>query len=691
MIYESFLPWAIETKKFSVSRMQRKFKIGYNYAVTIIDKLVEAGILFENNSSIFPGYVLSTAVNTEYCEKHNIQDILGIYTIHADVYDEIIMELLKRKNDTKNKSSVSCLLERAEAFLSDSNWIMANRYCKKVLDIDEKNANAYLYRLMSYLKISKPDDIVGFGKEIENYYDYKKAYNLGDDKFKEMLDTYGNQVLYNEAAEMLDNVVTSLDCERSKKIFEKLGDFKDSAEKAGYCDDKINQINQGLYSEAIEIIDNAVKTSDYERAKEKLEKLGEFKDSEEKVEYCNNKIKELKDRIEKTYNEAVSLYNSGDYKEAALKLYKCENTKDTLKYLTNILKNNISIACGTSHTVGLKSEDTVVAAGDNGFGQCSVLNWKDIVSIACGNDHTVGLKSDSTVVAAGNNNCGQCNVEDWRNIVSIACKGYHTVGLKSDGIVIAVGSNLFKQCNVSNWKDIVSVACGNDHTVGLKSDGTVVAEGYNGDRQCNVSDWEDIVSVACGKNHTVGLKSDGVLVAVGCNDDGRCNVSNWKDIVSIACGKNHTVGLKSDGTVVEAGDNSCGQCDVQNWNNIDHFTNVKKFLDMKESFERVGREKTNKIKAKIKELEETINNKNEYKDKLNEQVKEIGKEINKVNSDLENIGLALFGKKAAMKKELQDKLDSLNKNEQDINVKLSRTESELTDLQEELGNNYSLL
>jgi alpha-tubulin suppressor-like RCC1 family protein len=43
----------------------------------------------------------------------------------------------------------------------------------------------------------------------------------------------------------------------------------------------------------------------------------------------------------------------------------------------------------------------VVAVGNNDYGQCNVANWTDIIQIATGIYHTVGLKSDGTVVAAG--------------------------------------------------------------------------------------------------------------------------------------------------------------------------------------------------------------------------------------------------------------------------------------------------
>ena len=64
----------------------------------------------------------------------------------------------------------------------------------------------------------------------------------------------------------------------------------------------------------------------------------------------------------------------------------------------------------SSHTVGLKSDGTVVATGDNYVGECDVSGWYDIVAVSAGDCHTVGLKSDGTVVAAGYNNSGRCEV-----------------------------------------------------------------------------------------------------------------------------------------------------------------------------------------------------------------------------------------------------------------------------------------
>ena len=249
----------------------------------------------------------------------------------------------------------------------------------------------------------------------------------------------------------------------------------------------------------------------------------------------------------------------------------------------------VAVSVGEGCTVGLKSDGTVLAAGDCArkglksdgtvLADCynkewvygDVGRWRDIVSVSAGDGNIVGLKSDGTVVAVGYNLYGQCDVGRWRDIVSVSAGDSHTVGLKSDGSVVAVGWHIDHWRDIDRWRDIVSVAKGIHHIVGLKSNGTVLAaggKGYDEYGECNVGGWTDIVSLAAGDDHTVGLKSNGSVVAVGNNRNGQCNVAGWTDIVSVAASGNHTVGLKSDGSVVAVGDNRDGQCNVVAWRDI---------------------------------------------------------------------------------------------------------------------------
>ena len=274
------------------------------------------------------------------------------------------------------------------------------------------------------------------------------------------------------------------------------------------------------------------------------------------------------------YKNAEELLAAGDYLGALSEFDaagKYQDAREQSLYLWNYTGRRSSLAAGYDHTVGLKSDGSVVAVGSSYSGKCNVDGWTDIIAVAAGSYYTVGLKSDGTVVAVGDNDYGQCDVDSWTDIAAIAAGYSHTVGLRSNGTVVTVGDTSLFRGEASKWKGIAAIAAGHYHTVGLKSNGSVVAVGglgLVGENQCDVDDWKGIVAIAAGYNHTVGLKADGTAVAVGNNRAGQCDIDSWTNIIAIAAGDLHTVGLKSDGTVVAAGSNLFGQCDVDNWTDI---------------------------------------------------------------------------------------------------------------------------
>jgi alpha-tubulin suppressor-like RCC1 family protein len=100
--------------------------------------------------------------------------------------------------------------------------------------------------------------------------------------------------------------------------------------------------------------------------------------------------------------------------------------------------------------------------GWNYYGQCNVGDWTDIVQVAAGVVHTVGLRSDSTVIAVGYNDYGQCTVSGWTDIKQVPAGEYyhtivagfgHTVGLKTDGTVVAAGPEV----ELAKWNLVLAV------------------------------------------------------------------------------------------------------------------------------------------------------------------------------------------------------------------------------------------
>ena len=357
----------------------------------------------------------------------------------------------------------------------------------------------------------------------------------------------------------------------------------------------------GTWEEAGSNIIKVVQSREYKRAKQfasgaLADKLADAERlANEHIEEANRRQEELQEKLRPYHHcHAPRTIVAGADHTVGLKsdgtVVACGITADSRRDISG-WTDIVEIADGGFHTVGLKSDGTVVACGITADSRCDISGWTDVVAVAAGIRITLGLKSDGTVLACGTNDDGQCDVSYWKDIVAVAAGYAHTVGLRSDGTVMTCGGNKFGQCNVSGWTDIVAVAAAGGHTVGLKSDGAVVACGDNLSGRCDVSEWKDIVAVAATDEHTVGLKSDGTVMTCGGNKYGQCNVSGWTAIVEIATCYSHTVGLKSDGTVVACGDNENGQCDVSGWKLFDNFDDVVNRAVAKEEQRKAAAEK----------------------------------------------------------------------------------------------------
>ena len=92
----------------------------------------------------------------------------------------------KSGNETAVKSSGSntaSLLERAFMFLEDGDWQSADEYCEKVLDIEPKNATAYLGKLMAELRVKRQKDLKDCIEPFDNNKNYQKAIRFADATF----------------------------------------------------------------------------------------------------------------------------------------------------------------------------------------------------------------------------------------------------------------------------------------------------------------------------------------------------------------------------------------------------------------------------------------------------------------------------------------------------------------------------
>src|SRR4051812_6709794 len=85
----------------------------------------------------------------------------------------------------------------------------------------------------------------------------------------------------------------------------------------------------------------------------------------------------------------------------------------------------------------------IVWGSNNSSGQTNVnvpAALTNVVSIACGDAHTLALKADGTIIAWGNNAYGQTNIPTGLSSVSSVSAGAgYSAALKSNGTVIVWG------------------------------------------------------------------------------------------------------------------------------------------------------------------------------------------------------------------------------------------------------------
>ena len=149
--------------------------------------------------------------------------------------------------------------------------------------------------------------------------------------------------------------------------------------------------------------------------------------------------------LELRYQAAVSLMEQGNYAEAIAAFAALEDYKDSPEKRGETIRMADYAAAEELLAGGDRygAATAFYAMGDyRDARERSFAIWEEIAhreTISGGHSDTVGLKTDGTVVAVGNNDYGKRKVSDWQDIVAVSAGRWHTVGLKADGTVVAVG------------------------------------------------------------------------------------------------------------------------------------------------------------------------------------------------------------------------------------------------------------
>ena len=215
----------------------------------------------------------------------------------------------------ENIAATTPLLERVSLFLEDGKWQDANIYCEKVLDIDPKNAEAYLGKLMVELQVRSRKQLADCAEPFDDRDNYSKVLRFGDGALETEMRSYITHIndrnentrltgIYNNAKNAMNAANTEGVFKAAADTFATIPGFKDADTLAEQCLDKAEICRKDAIYDFAKSKMIGEKAASYEEAIEVFNTISGWKDADEKVYACQKKIEEIKakaeaDRLEK--------------------------------------------------------------------------------------------------------------------------------------------------------------------------------------------------------------------------------------------------------------------------------------------------------------------------------------------------------------------------------------------------------
>jgi hypothetical protein len=194
-------------------------------------------------------------------------------------------------------------------------------------------------------------------------------------------------------------------------------------------------------------------------------------------------------------------------------------------------KSVVSVAAGDAHSLALLGTGQVIAWGDNTYGQTTLpavlvptgyyvydpslghYIWVStppppVVAMAAGRIHSLVVMANNTVIAWGDDSYGESDVPvTLTNAVAVAGGYAHSVALCADGTVTAWGDDSYGQTDVpAGLTNVVAIAAGDFDTLALLADGSVMGWGDNSCGQLDVpATATNVVAIASGYYHSLAL------------------------------------------------------------------------------------------------------------------------------------------------------------------------------------------
>ena len=373
-----------------------------------------------------------------------IQDLArGIAKVlDADKKPEQVKETVVVQQTAVPAANTAPLLKRAFMFLEDGEWDRADDFCEQVLNIDPECAQAYLGKLMAELRVCKQDDLKDCTQPFDSLNNYQKTMRFGDGSLRVVLMGYIDHInernenarlesIYQDALERIKRANNEQEYKAIARLFSSIKEYRDSAGLAQRCQEKAEEAKKDAIYDAAKKLMRGNQIANYQEAIKRFGTIPDWRDSNEQIAICQQKITEIKAQKERErlaaeaaakrnkkiamivtpivcaiivfviilntviipnnkYNEAVALMDAGNLDEAYSVFIELGDYKDAANKAGDILlqktKDQLrNIKVGSYINFGAYEQDNNTSNGKEDI-EWLVLEVKDGKALVISND-----------------------------------------------------------------------------------------------------------------------------------------------------------------------------------------------------------------------------------------------------------------------------------------------------------------
>lgn len=518
--------------------------------------------------------------------------------------------VIVQSNDAGRIRSV---LDRGQMALEDGEWKKADGFFEEVLNLDSKNARAYLGKALAAEEFPT---LKAWAKAradaLENCNQTTVRAEPDEEKIRQMVEEYtvpgwlGEEEIrtacrfartFTATAEARNQQLEEEKAHwRTHRLVSRAFQFADNREKAEFqaaldeslgilqrrladaeakdaaADEELRSAYENHLREVEERLRRRAKTSRQERDETyrqiaeamkteitepkrleqfaaQLNRMKGYRDSKELEKQCFDRCRKLQWEEARRKNELEDAL-----REEAMKAIAAELRKRRIITAVTFLVVVAIAACALWYWFIFRPQQQIDKAND----LLESGNVEDAMDIL----NSVDADASGAMYALAE------SFLDAGNPAAAACYFGKAGSYKDAGERAA---ELWKQIQEDSYKPIVMDYYG---YIALKEDGTVYAKGTSGNAFSGTENWTDVILVDYDHygEHVVGLRSDGTVVT-GCMDDRfckgeDCDTSSWKNIVDVAVDAFGIYGLKSDGTLVHTKVDKFDAEEIDTWEDV---------------------------------------------------------------------------------------------------------------------------